>query len=125
MRRGFSLVDVIIALALIGLLMVTIFPIISMTAANTQRSKLLSLATDECVRISEALKVSTDNNELFFSTLSVGSKIQYFDDRLHDEFDCFVEGLYIKGELHVYNVIIQSSEVKGINVSLESSRIGR
>lgn len=81
-RKAFILVEIIVGLALIGLLASFAFPSITSTRIGLSKLEKKSIVIDQAQRIVETLKAPSEDNSNLLNHLGVGDLIDYKDSLL-------------------------------------------
>lgn len=106
-RQAFILVEIIVGLALIGLLASVTFPSITVTKLGVSRAEKKSIVIDQAQRIVMTLKPPNDENNTLLNALTIGDVIDYEDNLLTDN---LIASIYIDASSEHYQVY--SVEVK-------------
>lgn len=106
-KKAFILVEIIVGLALVGLLASVAFPSITATRLGIARVEKKSIVIDQAQRIVMTLKPPSEVNKSLLNNLTVGSFINYEDSLLTDD---LIASVYIDECCESYQVY--SVEVK-------------
>ncbi len=120
-QRGFVLIDIIVGLALMGLLISTVFPSIASTKVGLSRIEKRAIVIDQAQRIAQTIKHPNETNNNIFCGFNCGDSIEYKDDLLNEDLEARI---YIDSIFEHYEVY--SVEVKflgdGISAKFQVSR---
>lgn len=120
-RKGFSLVELIVALGLLGLLSLVILNAATTSTVGLSKIERRSILLDQCQRIVETLKVESDeNNELFDKCIPEGDYLSYPCSYISEGAAAYVKLVQKSERLQTYTVRIEWEEEY---VELTASRI--
>ena len=111
-REGFVLLDVLISLALIGLLALCVNNAIVMSTKSLIIVQEKSLIVDQCQRIVESLKVPSQENNDYFKTLTYDSDFTDYEcDFLPEDMNAHIRLDDDTGMLQTYTVTVRRGDV--------------
>jgi type II secretory pathway pseudopilin PulG len=114
-RKAFILVEIIVGLALIGLLASVAFPSITATRLGIIKVEKKATAIDQAQRIVQTLKPPTENNNNLMNALMVGDSIEYEDSLLTSD---LIASVCIDSNTKNYQVY--TVEVKFLEVDISA-----
>lgn len=111
-REGFLLLDILISLALIGILAVSVNTAIVMSTKSIRTVQEKSYIVDQCQRITETLKVpSQKNDDLFEALICDSNYVEYKCDYLPEDMEAFIRLKEATGKLQTYTVLVRKGDV--------------
>lgn len=111
-REGLVLLDVLISLALIGLLALCVNNAIVMSTKSLTIVQEKSLIVDQCQRIVESLKVPSQENNDYFKSLTHDSGFtEYECDLLPEDMSAFIRLEEDTGMLQTYTVTVRRGDI--------------
>jgi len=122
MKRGFMFVEIIVGLAIFGLVSVTSYNLLKSSFANTEKTELKLSMTYTCQEIVEELKSNTQKNEALFTELLTDGSYIYTSDKIEDKYICEIKLNKIEGELIYYTCKLTNALRPEMEVSFECSR---
>lgn len=120
-RKAFILVEIIIGLALIGLLFSVAFPSITATRVGISKVEKKSIVIDQAQRIVMTLKPPSEENNNLLNNLMGGDYLNYEDYLLTDN---LIASIYIDSRsenYQVYTVEVKFLE-EDISVKFQATR---
>jgi|GEM_PF-5745143 len=125
MRKGIVFLDIIVSIALIGLLVATVQPAMVLATKSLNIIERRGLAVDHGQRITEILRSSNEVNDEFFGlVLDSQEGVQYSDERLEStNFVCIVEKVCMDDIILEFKVTLKSSDHEVIYAQFISSRL--
>lgn len=81
-KKAFILIDIILGLALLGLLASVVYPSITSTRVGFSRLEKKTIVIDQAQRITQTLKSPCEKNNDLFSSLTLGGSLDYKDSLL-------------------------------------------
>ena len=120
-RKGFSLVEIVIGLGLLGLLSLVILNAVTTSSVGIVRIERRSIILDQCQRVVETLKLdSEENNDFFDSCIEGDDYVPYPCGYLNDGATAYVKLDHDGERLQTYSVKILWEDD---HVELKASRI--
>jgi len=121
-KKGFVLIEILIGIAILGLVSVTSFNLLKISFTNNDlvesRTKIIYL----CQNIVEELKSDSIENELIFDeVVNLGSYV-YTNDDIKNEYVCEIKFNKLDRKLLFYTCTLKSIKNPELEVSFECSR---
>ncbi|MBC7087248.1 MAG: type II secretion system protein [Tissierellales bacterium] len=121
-KKGFVLIEILIGIAILGLVSVTSFNLLKISFTNNDlvesRTKIIYL----CQNIVEELKSDSIENELIFDeVVNLGSYV-YTNDDIKNEYVCEIKFNKLDRKLLFYTCTLKSITNPKLEVSFECSR---
>ena len=120
-QKGFILIDIIVGLALIGLLISVVYPSIISTKVGISRIEKRAIVIDQAQRIVQTIKHPNEINNNMFSDLNCGDSIEYKDDLLGDDLNATIYIDSISENYEIYSVEVKFLE-EDISAKFKASR---
>ena len=106
-KKAFILIDIILGIALVGLLASVVYPSITSTSLGFARLEKKTTVIDQAQRITQTLKSSCEENNNLFDSLSLGSSLDYDDSLLPNHLLAKVYLDELSNKYQVYSVEVK------------------
>ncbi|HOK63652.1 MAG TPA: type II secretion system protein [Soehngenia sp.] len=121
-KKGYMLIEIIVGLAIFGLISVTSYNLLKISYKNSDKVELKLLMTYLCQEVIEELKSDTPENNDIFNSLIAEGKYLFKNDKIGEGYECELKLIKQEGNLIFYSCTIKNSILNDSEVTLDCSR---
>jgi type II secretory pathway pseudopilin PulG len=121
-KRGYLLIEVVVGLAIFGLVSLTSYNLLNISFKNTDKIEAKLLMTYLCQEVIEELKSDTYVNDNIFNDLIKKGSYLLENDKIGKEYQCELKLIKQEGNLIFYTCTVKDNKFDDLEVTLECSR---
>jgi type II secretory pathway pseudopilin PulG len=120
-KKGYILIEVVVGLAIFGLIGITSYNLLNISFKNTDKVEAKLLMTYLCQEVIEELKSDTsENNNVLKNMIEKGSYL-FENDKIGKEYQCELKLIKQEGNLIFYTCTVRNNMFHDMEVTLECS----
>lgn len=121
-KKGYMLIEVVVGLAIFGLIGITSYNLLNISFKNTDKVEAKLLMTYLCQEVIEELKSDTSENDNVLKNLIEKGSYLFDNDKIGKEYQCELKLIKQEGNLIFYTCSIKNNMFHDMEVTLECSR---